>query len=158
MTTAKTDTQSIATKNAPAQTSPEKTATHSTGEHNTDVDNTQPQAQTQAAYPNIETSTDTPEPAVKKVDIVIAGITYQIYCPINEEQELRSAVYFINNSVLDIKKQAPNLTQENMLVLCCLNLFEKMHSQQKTDEKQRLETEQSVLLLNKILQDAQSVL
>ena len=61
---------------------------------------------------------ETPEPQMKKVDIVIAGNTYQIYCPINEEEALRSAVYVINNAVLDIKAQAPNLSQENLLVLC----------------------------------------
>ena len=99
-----------------------------------------------------------PEPQMKKVDIVIAGNTYPIYCPINEEEALRSAVYVINNSVLDLKEQAPNLTQENLLVLCCLNLQEKIHSQQKDVEQHYHNAEQSEMLLNKIIDDADSVL
>ena len=100
----------------------------------------------------------TPKPQMKKVDIVIAGNTYPIYCPINEEEALRSAVYVINNSVLDLKEQAPNLTQENLLVLCCLNLQEKIHSQQKDVEQHYHNAEQSEMLLNKIIDDADSVL
>lgn len=101
---------------------------------------------------------ETPEPQMKKVDIVIAGNTYQIYCPINEEEALRSAVYVINNAVLDIKEQAPNLSQENLLVLCCLNLQEKIHNQQKDVEQHYHNAEQSEMLLNKIIEDAESVL
>ena len=101
---------------------------------------------------------ETLEPQMKKVDIVIAGNTYPIYCPINEEEALRSAVYVINNSVLDLKEQAPNLTQENLLVLCCLNLQEKIHSQQKDVEQHYHNAEQSEMLLNKIIDDADSVL
>lgn len=97
-------------------------------------------------------------PQMKKVDIAIAGITYQIFCPINEEQELRSAVYYINNSVLDIKREAPNLGQENLLVLCCLNLYEQIHAHKKASEDQHNESKQSEALLSKIMNDAQSIL
>lgn len=97
-------------------------------------------------------------PQMKKVDIAIAGTTYQIFCPINEEQELRSAVYYINNSVLDIKREAPNLGQENLLVLCCLNLYEKIHAHKKASEDQHNESKQSEALLSKIMNDAQSIL
>ena len=107
---------------------------------------------------NDQADNETPEPQMKKVDIVIAGNTYPIYCPINEEEALRSAVYVINNAVLDIKEQAPNLTQENLLVLCCLNLQEKIHSQQKDVEQHYHNAEQSEMLLNKIIEDAESVL
>ncbi|MEC5209396.1 cell division protein ZapA [Psychrobacter sp. PL15] len=103
-------------------------------------------------------ATKTPEPQMKKVDIAIAGITYQIYCPINEEQELRSAVYYINNFVLDIKREAPNLSQENLLVLCCLNLYEKISAHEKTSDTHQNESKQSEALLSKIMQDAQSIL
>ncbi|WP_352337035.1 cell division protein ZapA [Psychrobacter sp. 16-MNA-CIBAN-0192] len=106
----------------------------------------------------LDQAEETPEPQMKKVDIVIAGNTYPIYCPINEEEALRSAVYVINNAVLDIKEQAPNLTQENLLVLCCLNLQEKVHSQQKDIEQHYQNIEQSQMLLNKVIEDAESVL
>lgn len=102
--------------------------------------------------------TSTPEPQMKKVDIVIAGITYQIYCPVHEEAELRSAVYYINNFLLDIKKGAPSLSQENLLVLCCLNLYEKIHSQTKARDDAAQASKQAEMLLSKIMKDAQSIL
>ena len=68
----------------------------------------------------------TPESQVKKVDIVIAGVTYPIYCPIHEQEELLSAVSYINNYALDLRREAPSLSQESLLVLCCLNLYEKI--------------------------------
>lgn len=159
MTDANTDTQA----------QPEKTTeqnvniqTDQTLSSDLDIDlDTDLDAELTAEHQTAETTvqaTETPAPAMKKVDIVIAGVTYQIYCPVNEEEELRSAVYYINNFVLDIKQDAPNLPQENLLVLCCLNLFEKINSQQKNDENRRYEAEKAALLLNKIVLDAQSIL
>lgn len=99
-----------------------------------------------------------PESQMKKVDIVIAGVTYQIYCPVNEEAELRSAVYYINDFILNIKREAPNLGQENLLVLCCLNLYEKIHTHKKTDDETAQASKQARVLLSKIMKDAQSIL
>ncbi|WP_367111444.1 cell division protein ZapA [uncultured Psychrobacter sp.] len=98
------------------------------------------------------------KPQMKKVDIVIAGVTYQIYCPVDEEAELRSAVYYINNFLLDIKKDAPGLSQENLLVLCCLNLYEKIHTNDKTNATNKQQSKQAEELLNKIMKDAKSIL
>lgn len=98
------------------------------------------------------------KPEMKKVDIVIAGVTYQIYCPVDEEAELRSAVYYINNFMLDIKKSAPNLNQENLLVLCCLNLYDKIHSNNKAREANQQKNKHAEALLSKIMQDAKSIL
>lgn len=99
-----------------------------------------------------------PEPQMKKVDIVIAGVTYQIYCPVNEEAELRSAVYYINDFLLNIKREAPNLGQENLLVLCCLNLYEKIHAHKKSDTETAQASKQAQALLGKIMEDAKSIL
>lgn len=149
MTDANTDTQAQPEKTTEQNINTQTDQTQ-TNDLNTDL--TAEQKTAEASVQATET------PAMKKVDIVIAGVTYQIYCPVNEEEELRSAVYFINNAVLDTKKAAPSLGQENLLVLCCLNLFEKMHSQQKIDENRRYEAEKAALLLNKIVLDAQSIL
>lgn len=111
-----------------------------------------------AATKDATAKTSAPEPQMKKVDIVIAGITYQIYCPVHEEAELRSAVYYINNFLLDIKKGAPSLSQENLLVLCCLNLYEKIHTQTKASDDAAQASKQAEMLLSKIMKDAQSVL
>nr|WP_289055095.1 cell division protein ZapA [uncultured Psychrobacter sp.] len=100
----------------------------------------------------------TPESQVKKVDIVIAGVTYPIYCPIHEQEELLSAVSYINNYAMDLRREAPSLSQESLLVLCCLNLYEKIHANQRSEEDRLQQDKQSEALLNKIMKDAQSIL
>lgn len=120
--------------------------------------NTKKTAVEAADSKNTTAKNTAPEPQMKKVDIVIAGITYQIYCPVHEEAELRSAVYYINNFLLDIKKGAPSLSQENLLVLCCLNLYEKIHTQTKANDDAAQASKQAEMLLSKIMKDAQSVL
>ena len=99
-----------------------------------------------------------PEPQIKKVDIAIAGVTYPIFCPVHEQEELLSAVSYINNYALDLKRDAPSLSQESILVLCCLNLYEKIHANQRSDEDRLQKDKQSQALLNKIMKDAHSIL
>lgn len=97
-----------------------------------------------------------PQPAMKMVDIMIAGITYNIYCPINEENELQSAVEHINKFAMNLRKEAPNLSQENLLLLCCLNLYEKSNHNKTPDDSAT--PKQTDALLKKIIHDAQSIL
>lgn len=99
-----------------------------------------------------------PEPQIKKVDIAIAGVTYPIFCPVHEQEELLSAVSYINNYALDLKRDSPSLSQESILVLCCLNLYEKIHANQRSDEDRLQKNKQSEALLNKIMKDAHSIL
>ena len=98
------------------------------------------------------------EPQIKKVDISIAGITYPIYCPVHEEEELRAAVFYINDYVLDLRRNAPSLSQESLLLLCCLNLHEKIQTNKRDEEDRSQQYKQSVALLNKVIQDAHSIL
>jgi cell division protein ZapA len=107
-----------------------------------------------SAQPNAKVA----EPQIKKVDIAIAGVNYPIYCPVHEQEELHSAVSYINNYALDLKRDAPSLSQENLLVLCCLSLYEKIHANQRTSEDRLQQDKQSEALLNKIMKDAQSIL
>lgn len=118
----------------------------------------QPVAATGSSTSSATVKTTIPEPQIKKVDITIAGVTYPIYCPVHEQEELLSAVSYINNHALDLKRDAPSLSQESILVLCCLNLYEKIHTNQRSDEDRLQQDKQSEALLNKIMKDAQSVL
>ena len=99
-----------------------------------------------------------PEPQIKKVDIAIAGVTYPIYCPVHEQEELRSAVSYINDYALNLKRDAPSLSQESLLVLCCLDLYEKIQTHERNEEDRGQQDKQSVALLNKVIQDAHSIL
>lgn len=149
MTNNRTDSQNIQSQN----TQPKNNQSQST------------QPPTQAVNSNNlavnktpETSSKAAEPQMKKVDIVIAGTTYPIYCPIHEEEELRSAVDYINNIAVNIRKGSPNLGQENLLVLSCLNLYEKIDAHKKIDNSQRQQSKQTEALLSKVIKDAQSIL
>ena len=116
------------------------------------VNNTPTQSSTAAKV------NSTPEPQIKKVDIAIAGVTYPIYCPVHEQEELRAAVSYINDYALDLKRDAPSLSQESLLVLCCLNLYEKIQTHERNVEDRTQQDKQSVALLNKVIQDAHSIL
>lgn len=98
------------------------------------------------------------QPESKKIDIVIAGASYPIFCPADEEQELRAAEKFINDFATNIKKDAPKLNQENLLVLSCLNLYEQINAHKKSEAERQQQSKQNEQLLNKIMQEAQSVL
>lgn len=153
-----TDNNSNSDQNSPLENKKAATPTDQTKRtlpQNVSPNKINPQ---QATIDNSTQATKASEPQMKKVDIAIAGITYPIFCPIHEEEELRSAVYYINNFVLDIKREAPNLGQENLLVLCCLNLYEKINTHKKTSDNQRHESKQADTLLSKIMKDAQSIL
>ena len=99
-----------------------------------------------------------PEPQIKKVDVAIAGVTYPIFCPVHEQEELRAAVSYINDFALKLRRDAPSLSQENLLVLTCLNLYEKIQTHERNEEDRLQQSKQSEALLNKIMKDAQSIL
>ncbi len=103
-------------------------------------------------------TTPEPEATMKKVTISIAGINYSVFCPVNEESELREAVHYINDFTVNIKREAPHLKQENLLVLACLNLYEKIHANNKLATKHQQDSDQTEVLLNKVIADAKSIL
>ena len=123
------------------------------------VDKNQVKTSTSNSAAKPDTNVTRPaEPQIKKVDISIAGITYPIYCPVHEEEELRAAVFYINDYVIDLRRNAPSLSQESLLLLCCLNLHEKIQTNKRDEEDRAQQYKQSVALLNKVIQDAHSIL
>ena len=127
------------------------------------VSNTLNSANAQANTPNSAAKLDTnvtrpAEPQMKKVDISIAGTTYPINCPIHEEEEVRAAVFYINDYVLNLRKNAPSLSQDSLLLLCCLSLYEKIQTNKRGEEDRSQQEKQSVALLKKVIEDAHSIL
>ena len=149
-----TDSSNTNSNNANSA-SANSTNTNSTTTNNSTVNSST--VNSSAARPAAK-PTSTPEPQIKKVDVAIAGVTYPIYCPVHEQEELHSAVSYINNYALDLKRDAPSLSQESLLVLCCLNLYEKIHANQRSEEDRLQQSKQSEALLNKIMKDAHSIL
>ena len=72
---------------------------------------------------------------VKKIDIFINGHSYTINCPSDEQLALERASSNINNFIQEIRKHAPHLPQEELLVLCALNLYEKSEQLQQLQQK-----------------------
>lgn len=90
----------------------------------------------------------------KKIDVFVNGRSYTINCPASEEAELQRAANYVNQFVQDIRKQAPQLTQEELLVLCSLNLYEKAEALQ-----QHLDTEITAKnMVQGMIEDTQSLL
>lgn len=141
-----TDDRANPVDNQSQKAMPNNSNTHSSNAENSN-----------AARP-IAKAENAPAPQIKKVDIAIAGVTYPIYCPVHEQEELHSAVSYINDFALKLRKDAPNLSQENLLVLSCLNLYEKIQTHERNEEDRLQKNKQSEVLLNKIMKDAHSIL
>ncbi|WP_230661317.1 cell division protein ZapA [Psychrobacter sp. I-STPA10] len=95
---------------------------------------------------------------MKKVDISISGKTYSINCPEEEVDKLNAASDYVNDFIQNLHQQAPKLSHENLLVLCCLNLYEKIHTQENLDKSSAMDNKQTEELLDKIINDANSML
>ncbi len=72
----------------------------------------------------------------KKIDIFINGHSYGINCPTDEEDNLKRAASYMQQFIQDIRKHAPSIAQEELLVLCALSLYEKSENlQQHLDQE-----------------------
>jgi cell division protein ZapA len=90
---------------------------------------------------------------IKQVDLFINGRSYAINCPVDEEPALARAGEYINQFIQDIRRQAPQLPQEELLVLCALTLFEKA---EKLDQLQTQHTEANALVTEMLTQVSQA--
>lgn len=72
---------------------------------------------------------------IKKVDIFINGRSYTINCPVEEEPALARAGGYINQFIRDVRRQAPQLPQEELLVLCALTLYEKAEKLEQLEQQ-----------------------
>ncbi|WP_296206324.1 cell division protein ZapA [Psychrobacter sp. UBA3962] len=95
------------------------------------------------------------EPEYAAVDISILEKSYTINCPVGEEHELFAASDFINNFIEDLRAQAPHLPHENLLVLCCLNLYEKLQQSKNIATANEQSIEQANQLIEQMIQDMQ---
>lgn len=87
------------------------------------------------------------------VKLTILGKPYKINCPADEEEELQEAGSYIHNFINDIYQQSPHLSQENLLVLCCLNLYEKMIENEKSLAQTKDVNQQANKLIDKIMEE-----
>lgn len=89
-----------------------------------------------------------------RVDIQVAGISYPINCKPTEVEKLQQVASQINQRLKEIKQAAGNLSQEKLLVLCCLSLCDEL-TIAKQDEAQ---LQQSRRLISQMITDAKQAL
>lgn len=92
-----------------------------------------------------------------QVDLSISGKTYVLRAPKNDVAMLENAERKINEFIQTARKNSPNLTQEALLVLCALDLYQQSYKAQERTQMLGAQEERARALIDKILKDAQSI-
>lgn len=97
-----------------------------------------------------------PEVEATPIEINILDEDYTIFCPVGEEQGLQSATNYINDFINGIREEAPSLSQKNLLVLACLNMYERMKQAQDSASSEEALLRHANRLVNQMIDDMQS--
>lgn len=99
-------------------------------------------------------------PAIAKVDISIAGVPHRISCPSTEVANLNKTADQINEALRDIRRnvRGKSPSNEELLVLHCLDLYDEIRELSKAKETHLIETQRATALIDKIIKDAVSIL
>lgn len=100
------------------------------------------------------------EPTFKAVDLSIAGTSHRITCPTDEVAQLEQAGSYINEKIREIRRhvKSKNPSNEELLVLVCLELYDQCQSLKNERKNHLLDNERAKALIEKITKDARSVL
>lgn len=111
--------------------------------------------------PTLQMIDEVPAPLVfKAVDLNIAGTNHRINCPADEVSQLEKAGEFINDKIREIRHETKgkNLSNEELLVLICLELYDSQESLRVERRNQLSDNERARALIEKINENARSVL
>lgn len=99
-------------------------------------------------------------PAFVAVTVEIAGTSHHINCPSDEIKNLETAATYIDDKVCTLRQnfKSKNLSNEELLVLTCLELHDQLTTLQAKQRINNEEWQQNQLLLSEIIKDAQSIL
>lgn len=100
------------------------------------------------------------KPSFKAVDLSIAGSSHRITCPVDEVAQLEQAGAYINDKIRELRRavKGKNPSNEELLVLTCLELYDQCQSLKNDRKNQLLDSERAKALIEKITKDARSVL
>lgn len=100
------------------------------------------------------------KPSFKAVDLSIAGSSHRITCPVDEVAQLEQAGAYINDKIRELRRavKGKNPSNEELLVLTCLELYDQCQSLKNDRKNQLLDNERAKALIDKITKDARSVL
>lgn len=109
--------------------------------------------------PTTPANTET-KPSFKAVDLNIAGTSHRINCPVDEVSQLEQAGQYINSKIREIRRDAKgkSLSNEELLVLVCLELYDQQEALKHEHKNQILNNERARAIIEKITKDARSVL
>ncbi|STZ07911.1 Uncharacterized protein conserved in bacteria [Moraxella caprae] len=100
------------------------------------------------------------KPSFKAVDLSIAGSSHRITCPVDEVAQLEQAGAYINDKIRELRRavKGKNPSNEELLVLTCLELYDQCQILKNDRRNQLLDSERAKALIEKITKDARSVL
>lgn len=100
------------------------------------------------------------KPSFKAVDLNIAGTSHRINCPVDEVSQLEQAGQYINSKIREIRRdtKGKSLSNEELLVLVCLELYDQQEALKHEHKNQILNNERARAIIEKITKDARSVL
>lgn len=151
----KTEQQSQITHRSTSVQSSNHATNTSNGYLNKHLDNTQ------------KTKSHTPSPSsaqagqsISRVDISIAGTPHRISCPSDEVNHLHKVADNINQALRDIRRHVTgkNPSNEELLVLHCLDLYDQLSELKHKDQERNIEEERACALLDKMIKNANTLL
>lgn len=115
--------------------------------------------------PKIKPHTPSPSSAqagqsISRVDISIAGTPHRISCPSDEVNHLQKVADTINQALRDIRRHVTgkNPSNEELLVLHCLDLYDQLNELKHKDQERNIEEERACALLDKMIKSTNALL
>ncbi len=95
-----------------------------------------------------------------RVDISIAGTSYRINCPREHTSTLQEHSERLNKALRDIRSNFGNKnpSNEELLVLHCLALYDELHTAHSLQEKQRNNDVKAEALIERLIKQTKEVL
>lgn len=96
----------------------------------------------------------------RPIDISIAGTPHRIVCPVNEIKNLENGAEFINQKIRDLRRDIKHKTPSNeeFLVLVCLDLYDQLQALERHVAANESEKKQIAAMIDKINNQARSML
>ncbi|OOR85548.1 cell division protein ZapA [Moraxella canis] len=96
----------------------------------------------------------------RPIDISIAGTPHRIVCPVDEIKNLENGAEYINHKIRDLRREIKHKTptNEEFLVLVCLELYDEVQSLKAQIADADDEKAKVAAMIEKINQQAGSML
>lgn len=145
----KVQTQAVQT---PSTENPKLASISSTAQPDTKAD--------MSNKPKITPAKPIQKPTVAPVDVNIAGSYHRIMCPSDEVAGLEEAAAYVNDKVREIRQamKGRSPSNEELLVLTCLELYDQYKSVKDSERQRILEQEDSLNLIQKMLKELRATL